>query len=131
VTVDDLAGYGWERPLLGVAMWVFMLGFAGLPLTGGFIGKFYVFAAAYDAGWTWLVIVGIAATAVSLYYYLGIVRALFMRDELRVAPVGGSPPREGALQVAVAACLAVTIGSFFAVQPLIDLAQRAADSLPF
>jgi NADH-quinone oxidoreductase subunit N len=131
VSVDDLAGYGWERPLLGVAMWVFMLGFAGLPLTGGFIGKFYVFAAAYDAGWTWLVIVGVAATALSLTYYLGIVRALYMRDELRVAPAGGSPPREGLLQLVVATCLAVTIGSFFAVQPLIDLAQRAADGLPF
>jgi NADH-quinone oxidoreductase subunit N len=131
VTVDDLAGYGWERPLLGVAMWVFMLGFAGLPLTGGFIGKFYVFAAAYEAGWTWLVIVGVVATAVSLYYYLGVVRALFMRDQLRVVPAGGSPPREGMLQTAVLACLAITIGSFFAVQPLIDVAQRAADHLPF
>jgi NADH-quinone oxidoreductase subunit N len=131
VTIDDLAGYGWERPLLGVSMWVFMLGFAGLPLTGGFIGKLYVFAAAYEAGWTWLVIVGVAATAVSLYYYLGVVRALFMRGELRVVPAGGSPPREGLLQTAVLACLAVTIGSFFAVQPLIDLAQRAADQLPF
>jgi NADH-quinone oxidoreductase subunit N len=132
VTVDDLAGFGWERPLLGVAMWVFMLGFAGLPLTGGFIGKLYVFAAAYDAGMTWLVIVGVAATAVSLAYYLGVVRALYMRGgELQVAPSGGSPPREGLLQTAVAVCLAVTIGSFFAVQPLIDLAQRAADGLPF
>ena len=131
VTVDDFAGFGWERPLLGVAMWVFMLGFAGLPLTGGFIGKLYAFSAAYDAGWTWLVIVGVAATAVSLYYYLGVVRALFMRDALRVVPAGGSPPREGALQLGVAACLAVTIGSFFAVQPLIDLAQHAADQLPF
>ena len=49
VTLDNLAGMGWERPFLGVSMWVFMLGFAGLPLTGGFFGKFYVFAAAYDA----------------------------------------------------------------------------------
>jgi NADH-quinone oxidoreductase subunit N len=131
VTLDDLAGYGWERPLLGVAMWAFMLGFAGLPLTGGFIAKLYVFAAAYDAGLLWLVIAGVAATAVSLYYYLAVVRALFMRGELRIVPVGGSPPRETLLQTAVAVCLAVTIASFFAVQPLIDLAQRAADQLPF
>ena len=63
-TLDNLGGFGWERPFLGVAMWVFMLGFMGLPLTGGFVGKFYVFSAAYEAGWTWLVIVGVAATAV-------------------------------------------------------------------
>ena len=39
VTLDNLAGMGWERPFLGVAMWIFMLGFAGLPLTGGFVGE--------------------------------------------------------------------------------------------
>jgi NADH-quinone oxidoreductase subunit N len=134
VTFDNLAGFGWERPLLGASMVVFMLGFAGLPLTGGFVGKFYLFAAAYDRGWTWLVIVGLAATAVSLYYYLGIIRAMYFRpsEELQLAPVaGGSPPRELVLQASVLAALAVTVGSFFAVQPLIDGAKHAARALPF
>lgn len=137
VTVDDLAGYGWERPVLGVSMWIFMLGFAGFPLTGGFVGKFYAFSAIYEKGWIWLVIVGAVFTAVSLWYYLGIVRQLFLRNAAGAAaagrPVvaGGSPPRELVLQVAVLACTAVTIGSFFAVQPLIDLAKHAAGSLPF
>jgi len=133
VTFENMAGFGWERPLLGVSMWAFMLGFAGFPLTGGFVGKFYVFAAAYRHGWTWLVIVGVIATLVSLYYYLGIVRAMFMRrtEDLQLAPIGGSPPRDALLQSAVFACLVVTIGSFFAVQPLIDLAKHAASSLSF
>ncbi|MFN2466604.1 MAG: NADH-quinone oxidoreductase subunit N [Gaiellaceae bacterium] len=133
VTLDNLAGLGWERPLLGVAMWTFMLGFAGLPPTGGFVGKFYVFSAAYDRGWTWLIIVGLAATAVSLYYYLGVIRALYMRPSVQVglAPAGGSPPREWLLSASVVAALAVTVGSFFAVQPLIDLALEAAEALPF
>src|SRR6266511_1036899 len=127
------AGFGWERPLLGISMWAFMLGFAGFPLTGGFVGKFYVFAAAYRHGWTWLVIVGVLATLVSLYYYLGIVRAMFMRrtEDLQLAPIGGSPPRDALLQTSVLACLVVTVGSFFAVQPLIDLAKHAASSLTF
>jgi NADH-quinone oxidoreductase subunit N len=133
VTLDNLAGFGWERPFLGVAMWVFMLGFAGFPLTGGFLGKFLAFSAAYERGWTWLVIVGVAATLVSLYYYLGVVRAMYMRSplELRVAPAGGSPPREALLQTAVVLSVAVTVGSFFFADPLIDLAQHAAESLPF
>ena len=128
VTLDNLAGMGWERPFLGVAMWVFMLGFAGFPLTGGFVGKFYAFASAYDRGWVWLMLVGIAATLVSLYYYLGVVRAMYFRTsaELQLAPAGGSPPRELALQIGVALALVVTVGSFFAVQPLIDLARDAA-----
>jgi len=133
VTLDNLAGFGWERPFLGIAMWIFMLGFAGFPLTGGFLAKFYVFSAAYDSGWTWLVIVGAGATLVSLYYYLGVVRALYMRSplELRIAPAGGSPPRETLLQTGVILCVAVTVGSFFAAEPLIDLARNAAESIPF
>jgi NADH-quinone oxidoreductase subunit N len=133
VTFENMAGFGWERPLLGISMWAFMLGFAGFPLTGGFIGKFYVFAAAYRHGWTWLVIAGVLATLVSLYYYLGLVRAMFMRrtEDLQLAPIGGSPPHDALLQTAVLACLVVTVGSFFAVQPLIDVAKHAASSLPF
>jgi NADH-quinone oxidoreductase subunit N len=131
-TLDNLGGFGWERPFLGVSMWVFMLGFMGLPLTGGFIGKFYVFSAAYERGWMWLVIVGVAATAISLYYYLNVVRAMYMRSgtEFRPAVAGGSPPRDPLLVTAVAASLAVTVGSFFFVQPLVDLARDAAASLP-
>jgi NADH-quinone oxidoreductase subunit N len=134
VTFENLAGFGWERPVLGVSMWVFMLGFAGFPLTGGFVGKFYAFSAAYERGWTWLVIVGVVATLVSLYYYLGVIRAMFMRraEELQLAPVaGGSPPRDSLLHGSVVACVAVTVVSFFAVQPLIDLAKHAARSLSF
>jgi NADH-quinone oxidoreductase subunit N len=133
VTFENMAGFGWERPLLGISMWGFMLGFAGFPLTGGFIGKFYVFAAAYRHGWTWLVIIGVLATLVSLYYYLGLVRAMFMRrtEDLQLAPIGGSPPRDALLQTSVVACFVVTVGSFFAVQPLIDLAKHASNTLPF
>jgi NADH-quinone oxidoreductase subunit N len=131
VTLDNLAGFGWERPFLGVAMWTFMLGFAGFPLTGGFLGKFYAFSAAYDRGWIWLVIVGAAATLVSLYYYLGIVRAMYFRSpaELQLLPAGGSPPRDTLLQAGVFLALAVTVASFFAVQPLVDLARHATQSL--
>ncbi len=132
VSIDDLAGLGWERPLLGLGMFVFMLGFAGLPLTGGFFGKFYVFAAAYDAGWWWLMLVGVAATVISLYYYLGIIRAMYMRTsaELQFVVSGGSPPREWLLSATVLAAVVMTVGSFFAVQPLIDVARDAAESLP-
>jgi NADH-quinone oxidoreductase subunit N len=131
VTLENLAGFGWERPFLGVAMWFFMFGFAGLPLGGGFVGKFYVLAAAYRHGWTWLVIVGVLATLVSLYYYLGVVRAMYMRPSEELAVAGGSPPAERLLHLAVGAALAVSVGSLFAVQPLIDLARHAASALPF
>jgi NADH-quinone oxidoreductase subunit N len=133
VTLDNLSGLGWERPLFGIAMATFMFGFLGFPLTGGFIGKFYAFAAAYQHGWWWLIVAGVLGTMVSAVYYLGVVRAMFMREavEYRLAPAGGSPPRELLLGIAVGACLVVTIGSFFAVTPLIDVARSAANALPF
>jgi NADH-quinone oxidoreductase subunit N len=138
VTLENLSGFGWERPFLGVAMWFFVFSFAGLPVGGGFVGKFYVFAAAYDHGWVWLVIVGVLATLVSLYYYLAIVRAMYMRpaEELQVQPggtvavSGGAPARETLLHLAVGAAFVVSVGSLFAVQPLIDLARHAASALP-
>ncbi|HET8608007.1 MAG TPA: NADH-quinone oxidoreductase subunit N [Gaiellaceae bacterium] len=133
VTIENLAGMLWERPFLGFSMVVFMLGFAGLPPTGGFVGKFYAFAAAYRHGFVWLVIVGVVFTAVSLYYYLGVIRSMWARPAgaTSLAPVGGSPPSDPLLHAAVAACLVVAVGSFFAVQPLIEIAHHAASALPF
>jgi NADH-quinone oxidoreductase subunit N len=132
VTLGSLAGFGWERPFLGIAMAVFMFGFIGLPPAGLFLGKFYAFSAAIDRGWAWLAVVGVVATVVSIYYYLGVIRAMFMQPpELRVAPAGGSPPRDLPLTAAVAGALVVTIGSFVAADPLLDVARDAAASLPF
>jgi NADH-quinone oxidoreductase subunit N len=135
VTLDNLGGMGWERPFLGAAMWVFMLGFMGMPLTGGLLGKFYVFAAAYEADMWWLILAGVIATAISLYYYLGVIRALYLRPAAlagaRPVVAGGSPRLDPLLQTGVFLALVVTIGSFFFVQPLIDLARDAAASLPF
>jgi NADH-quinone oxidoreductase subunit N len=133
VTLDNLAGFGWERPFFGVSMWIFMLGFLGFPLTGGFWGKIYVFSAAYEAGWWWLIVIGVVFTIVSAAYYLAVVRSMFLRDsiELRLAPAGGSPPRELVLGTGIATAVIVTVGSFFAVQPLVDVARAAANALPF
>jgi NADH-quinone oxidoreductase subunit N len=133
VTLESLAGFGWERPYHGIALWTFMLGMAGFPLTGGMFGKLFVFSAAYDAGEWWLVLIGVAATAISLGYYLNVVRWMYMRSgvELRLAPAGGSPPHDSALSIAIGAAVAVTVGSFFVVQPILDAASDAASSLPF
>jgi NADH-quinone oxidoreductase subunit N len=132
VTYGNLAGFGWERPFYGLAMSVFMFGFIGLPPAGLFLGKFYAFSAVIDRGWTWLAIVGVVATVVSVYYYLGVVRAMwFSGPQVRVAPAGGSPPRDPALTGTVLLSLAVTVGTLFAADPLIDIARDAVSFLPF
>jgi NADH:ubiquinone oxidoreductase subunit 2 (subunit N) len=76
------------------------------------------------------VIVGVLATLVSLYYYLGVVRAMYMRPSSELVIAGGSPARERLLHLAVGAAFVVSFGSLFAVQPLIDLARLAASALP-
>jgi len=80
-----------------------------------------------------LVLVGVAATAVSLAYYLNVVRWLYMRTApaAPLVAVGGSPPRDYALGVAITAAVVVTVGSFVFAQPVLDLASDAAASLPF
>jgi NADH-quinone oxidoreductase subunit N len=132
VTIENMSGLGWERPWHGLAMATFMFGFIGLPPTGLFVGKFYVFSALYERGWVWLMILGAVFTAVSIYYYLGVVRAMYTRPaRLAVAPAGGSPPRDLALDTAIAASLVVAVGSFFAVDKLIELCSDATRFLPF
>jgi NADH-quinone oxidoreductase subunit N len=132
VTLEGMAGLGWERPFHGAAMAVFMLGFIGLPPTGIFIGKFYAFSALYERGWVWLMIIGAVFTAVSIAYYLGIVRAVYSRpSRLALAPAGGSPPRDLALDVAIVAALVVGVGTFFAVDPLVNVIEDAVSSLPY
>ncbi len=131
VTLDNLGAMGWERPCLGFSLALFAFAFIGLPPGGLFTGKLYAFSAAVDAGWTWLVIVGVVATAISVYYYLSIIRALYMRSEaeLQLAAAGGAPPRDVLLSISVAISLGVVVASFVFVEPLVDLAADAVASL--
>jgi NADH-quinone oxidoreductase subunit N len=132
VTLGNLAGFGWERPWLGGSMALFMFGFIGLPPTGIFLGKLYVFSAVIDRGWTWLAIVGVVFTAVSVYYYAGVIRAMYMQPrELAVVASGGSPPRDLLLAAVVAAAAVVAVGTFIAAGPLLDVARDAVAFLPF
>ena len=129
-----MEGLASERPFHALGMWIFMLSFAGFPLTGGFIGKFYVFSATYQAGWWWLVVIGVIATAVSLGYYLAVIRAMYMRPSQvtgTVVAVGGSGRKDPGLDATVLVAIAVVIGSFFFAQPLIDVVREATTSLLF
>lgn len=78
--LDSLAGIGYKKPLLAWSMVFFMFSLAGFPPLGGFFGKVAVFAPAIDAGLTWLVIVGVLASAVSAYYYLRVLVVFFMKQ---------------------------------------------------
>src|SRR5439155_281943 len=84
----DWAGVGFRHPVLGLSMAVFMLSLAGVPPTAGFAGKFYLFSAAVDAGQVGLAVIGVLNSLVSVYYYLGVLVAMYMTEGERaiVAP---------------------------------------------
>jgi NADH-quinone oxidoreductase subunit N len=86
---DDIAsvqGLGAQRPLLAMAMTLAMLGLAGIPATAGFIGKFYLIDAAIDGDYTWLGVVIVIGSMISLAYYLKVIAAMWMAE----APVAGT-----------------------------------------
>src|SRR5439155_2579509 len=83
--LSDFAGLSRRAPILSLCMMVFMLSLAGIPPLAGFFGKFYVFTAAVGAepknlGLLWLVILAIAMSAVSLYYYLQVLKQIYVAD---------------------------------------------------
>ncbi len=78
--LQDYAGLGRKYPALAVAMAVFMLSFAGFPPTVGFVGKFYLFRTALEAGFVDLAVIGVLTSLVSVYYYLRVIVYMFMRS---------------------------------------------------
>jgi NADH-quinone oxidoreductase subunit N len=76
--LDDYKGLAKHSPLLALAMAFFMLSLTGIPTTGGFAGKFYVFRSAIEADLVWLALVGIVTSVVSAFYYLRVVYLMYM-----------------------------------------------------
>ncbi len=80
LTLDGIAGLGYKKPFLGIALCIFLFSLMGLPPTAGFTGKFYIFAGAIKAGYIWLAVLGVLNSAVSLYYYLRIMVQMYFKD---------------------------------------------------
>jgi NADH-quinone oxidoreductase subunit N len=80
VNVEDLAGLGARQPVTAALFSVLLLSLIGVPPTGGFFGKFYIFKAALEARLGWLTVLGLLNTAVAAYYYLRILVAMYMKE---------------------------------------------------
>ncbi len=78
--IADYAGLGRRRPWMALAMTVFMLSFAGMPPTVGFIGKFYLFRVAVEAGYIGLAVIGVLTSVISVYYYMRVVTTMYMKE---------------------------------------------------
>ncbi len=80
VNLDDYAGMGRTQPLAAAALSLFLVSLAGIPLTGGFIGKFYLFSAAVQGGYVGLAIVGVLNSLISVYYYFRLMVIMYMKE---------------------------------------------------
>jgi NADH-quinone oxidoreductase subunit N len=126
VSAEDLAGLSQRRPALAAALTLFLVSLTGIPLTAGFAGKFYVFNAAVNAGWTALAIVGVLASILSAYYYLRFVVAMYMREPVGEDAWAAVSPAS-AFALSVAAALTLLLGVWPA--PLLEYAKAAAQVL--
>jgi NADH-quinone oxidoreductase subunit N len=122
-TFDDFKGLGWEMPIIGFVMALFMVSLTGLPPTAGFIGKFYLFAAVISAGssFYWLAIVGVLNSVVSLYYYMRIVKVMYFEGSPYKNLVHANP-----LVLIVLLCLALPtliLGIYWA--PIVDWVRNS------
>jgi NADH-quinone oxidoreductase subunit N len=126
VLVSDLAGLGFRRPALGLAMTLFMLSLGGIPPTAGFMGKVFVFGTALHAGLTTLAVIGVLNSVVSVFYYLRVTVALYMEE-----PKGEPTPAVGRPAAVVAIGLSLFLVIWWGVQAhsLLELAQRSVMSL--
>ena len=80
VTLNDYAGLGRTQPFAAAALSLFLISLAGIPLTGGFLGKFYLFSAAIQKGYVGLAIVGVLNSVISVYYYFRVMMVMYMRE---------------------------------------------------
>ncbi len=99
VGINDYAGLGRRSPLLALTLTVFMLSLIGIPLTGGFFAKFYVFNAALQADLVWLTVIGVVNSAIAAYYYLRLIVVMYMYE----------PQEEGRLTLRVPVPLAIAL----------------------
>ena len=121
VRLSDYRGLFYEQPLLAGAMTLFLLSLAGVPLTSGFVGKLLVFGAAIDAGYSWLVVVGVLTSAIAAFFYLRVLVVMYMEEpEHSVAP---SRPLFSSAVVGLTALATIVLGLFW--NPLIELAEKA------
>lgn len=99
VRIEDLAGLAKRQPVTAGLLTLFLLSLIGVPLTGGFFGKFYIFKAALDSHLIWLTVLGLLNSAVAAYYYLKVIVAMYMQEPGEA--VDNLPPLGAGLRVAL------------------------------
>ncbi|MFZ0661665.1 MAG: NADH-quinone oxidoreductase subunit N [Acidobacteriaceae bacterium] len=128
-TIDDYRGLSYRSPLLGGAMAFFLISLIGIPFTGGFFGKFYVFTAAIHSGFVWLAIMGLINSGFAAFYYLRVVTALYTRPAEN-SPVASVPRPTVPLLFAILLTAAATLVLGIVPGKVLASAKAAAETYP-
>jgi len=126
-TMAHWAGLGRRYPVVGSVFSLFLLAFAGIPLTSGFVSKFAVFKAAGEGGAIPLVVVGVIASAIAAYFYVRVIVLMFFTDPPEDGPAVITPSWTTSATVALTAAITFALGAL--PQPMLDLANDSAHFL--
>jgi NADH-quinone oxidoreductase subunit N len=126
VTLEDYEGLGRTSPLLAATLTIFLLSLIGIPMTGGFFAKFYVFSAALKANLIWLTLIGVVNSAIGAYYYLRIIVVMYMREARKEVPVTPIPVGLG---VALALTIVATLYLGMLPNRVLQYARQSAQDL--
>jgi len=124
VKIDDFAGLAQRQPAMAAMLTIFLLSLIGVPLTGGFCGKFYIFKAALDSNLVWLTVLGLLNSAVAAYYYLRVLVVMYMKDA--DGPAEPLPAAGTGMKLAVYGSAAATLLLGIFPGLVLEFASRAA-----
>jgi NADH-quinone oxidoreductase subunit N len=122
VEIKDFSGLGFQHPILCLALSVFLISLAGIPLTAGFTGKLFLFAAAIQSEMYWLVVIAVIASAIGIYYYLRVLVFMYMRPAERELPLFELPV---ATRIVIAIMVLGTLYLGILPESLLRLASEA------
>ena len=126
LNVESYAGLAKRQPAISLAMTLFMFALAGFPLTVGFTGKFYIFAAAMNQGFIWLILIAVINSLISVYYYLRVVIYMYMKP---VEEETEFPPMELPAKVALTVCVYAVLHLGILPGNFITIAEEAVSAL--
>ncbi|MBB6146664.1 NADH-quinone oxidoreductase subunit N [Silvibacterium bohemicum] len=127
--IEDYKGLAYRSPLLGGAMGFFLISLIGIPFTGGFFGKFYVFSAAIHSGFVWLAVIGLINSGIAAYYYLRVLAAIYSKPA-ESSPVMAVPAATLPLLLALLITVASTLILGIAPGRILAQAKAAAATYP-
>ncbi|MFC1769490.1 NADH-quinone oxidoreductase subunit N, partial [Nitrospirota bacterium] len=107
--LSDYNGLAKTHPLSAALMLIFMFSLTGIPPTAGFMGKFYIFMAAIDAGYQWVVVIAVLFSAISAYYYLRVVMYMYMREPETDVQLSPAPGLSIAIAISVAGVIVLGV----------------------